>query len=147
MDIHAEESPGQVHGNESEPPGKRAGEKGLRRHRTGAMTPPAGGGEHQTVEGPPNDKVQASAVPEAADKHGNKEIHVYAGDGNARTAKWDVYIVHQPGGEGDVPVPPEFRDVDLRIGPVEIFRDLDSEQPSRTDGYIRIGGKISVNFD
>ena len=46
------------------------------------MTPPAMRGEHEAVQQTPNDEVQAGAMPESADEHGNEKVHIDAGDGD-----------------------------------------------------------------
>lgn len=111
------------------------------------MAPPSVDGEHHAVENTPNNKVQAGAVPESADKHRNQEVHVDTRDGDPRATERDIHVVHQPGGKRDMPVSPEFRDVDLEIWPIEILRYLYAKQPRGTYGNIGIGRKIRIDFD
>ena len=82
MNIHAKECPGEVHAGKSEQPGKRAGRKSRRKDGTRTVTPPAMGGEHQAVQQTPNDEVQAGAMPESADEHGDEKVHIDAGNGD-----------------------------------------------------------------
>ena len=46
------------------------------------MTPQAMCGEHKAVQQTPNDEVQARAMPESADEHGDEKVHIDAGDGD-----------------------------------------------------------------
>ena len=46
-----------------------------------------------------------------------------------------------------MPTTPEFGDVTTEIGHVEVSHQLDTEQFRRTDGDIRVSGKISVNLE
>jgi hypothetical protein len=46
-----------------------------------------------------------------------------------------------------VPVTPEFGDVGIIVWPIEIFWNLDTEEPERADTDIGIRGKIRIDLD
>src|SRR5215468_3583712 len=103
-------------------------------------------GERDAVPKSPQDKVDASTVPDATDQHGGDDVEIDAAGRNARTAERNVDVVHQPGSERNVPVAPELRDVDLQIRPVKIFRDGNAEEARGADGDVGVGGKVRVDF-
>src|ERR1035438_1421865 len=78
---------------------------------------------------PPNDKIEPSAVPKPAQEHGNEDVEVDARRCHPRTPQGDEDVVDEPSVEGHVPVAPELGDVGPEVGPVEVFRDLNSEEP------------------
>jgi len=83
--------------------------------------------QQQPVNAAPDDEGPGRAVPQAAEQHGEEEIHVCAGVAQAVAAERDVQVVAQPGGERDVPAPPELARVAREVGLLEVEGQLVAE--------------------
>src|SRR5436853_7697244 len=66
--------------------------------------------EHSAVHSPPDDEVPRRAMPEPTEEHGEDQVNVSAAESAPVSAQGDVKILAQPGGERDVPAPPEIGD-------------------------------------
>ena len=44
-----------------------------------------------------------------------------------------------------MPAPPEFGDAAGDVGVVEIFREIEAEDPAQTDGHVAVPGEVKVN--
>src|SRR3954469_17313148 len=71
--------------------------------------------EEQAVIGAPQYEIPAGAVPQPGGEEADPEIDVGARLTAAVAAKGYIEIVADPGGERDVPAPPEIRD---RLGDI-----------------------------
>ena len=94
----------------------------------------------------PDHKGPTGAMPEAAEKKNSDQVEIGTGRGSAGAAKWKVEIITKPGGQRDMPAPPKFPDGLGYIGIVEIFRKMKSKHPAKTNGHIRIPGKVIINL-
>src|SRR5579863_6831856 len=97
------------------------------------------------VEQSPDQESPAQPVPEAADGHCADEVDV-GHDTRSGAGKRKVKIVAQPVGKGDVPTPPEIGNVEGPIRGVEVHREADTEQQSRSDGNVAVAGKIVIEL-
>src|SRR5260370_20333786 len=103
-------------------------------------------GKRNPVPQAPEYKVDAGAVPDAADQHGGDHVEVDAAGRDARTTERNIDVVHEPGSERHVPVPPELGDVGLKIRPGEIFRNGNTEEASGANGNVGVRGEVRVDF-
>src|SRR5580704_17205253 len=108
---------------------------------------PRGAFQHQenSVAKSPYHKGPARAVPQAAEQEHRDEVEVVARGRNAVAAERNIDVVAEPGGERDVPAPPEIADGLGSVGKLEIFDKLEAEHFSHADGHVRIAGEIEIN--
>src|SRR3546814_5141197 len=103
--------------------------------------------QHRAVQRTPEDESPCSAVPEAANGHGEKEIDIAPRFAPPVAAERDVEIVAQEARQGHVPTPPEIGDADSLIRRMEIQRQLDAEYPRGADGHVGIAGEIKIELE
>ena len=96
------------------------------------------------VDSAPQDIMDARAMPKPADKEGQHQVKAMPEPACPVAAQRNVYIIPEPGGEGDVPAAPEFPDTAGEIGAFKIFFQPDAEKRGAADGNIRIAGEIAV---
>ena len=58
----------------------------------------------------------------------------------------DVDVVPEPGGQGDMPAPPEVRDGNRQIGAVEVLQKVEAEHTTHADGHVAVPGEVEVNL-
>jgi len=110
--------------------------------------PPAMRRESDAVPGAPDKKRPASAMPEAADHHGDDEIQVREDfPARAEAGQREIQIIAQPIGEGDVPATPEVGNVLGGVGAIEVGRKRDAEQQGGAQGDVRVSGEIVVELE
>ena len=95
----------------------------------------------------PDEEGQGTAVPEAADQKGDKQVETVADPPGAAAAQRDVNIVPKPSGEGDVPTAPKFLYGKGEVRTPKVCRQLHAEQSGTADGNVRIAGKVAVDLD
>jgi hypothetical protein len=64
----------------------------------------------RTMKRSPDDKVQGSPMPKAAQKHGQEEIQILSELSFPITAQRNVQIVFEPGRKRNMPTPPKLGD-------------------------------------
>ena len=105
------------------------------------------GKEQQSVVGSPDDECPVGSMPETAYQK-NDECVAYAFPPSfAAAAQWYVQIVAEPGSKRDVPPAPEFGYIACNVRHVEVFHQIDAEQPRCSDGYVRVTGKVAVDLE
>ena len=102
--------------------------------------------QQQGIIPAPEHKIPACPVPQAGEQPHHGDIENLPGQPLAVAPQGDVHILLKPGGQRDVPAPPEFRDTGADIGIVEILQKLEAEHPPQADGHIRIAGEIEVDL-
>ena len=99
------------------------------------------------VEEPPGYKGQGGAVPQAADGKDDEEICIRSHPPSAAPAQRDIEVVPEPGGEGDVPAPPELPDGAGEVGRAEVFHQPETQHLGAAQGHIRVSGEVAVNLN
>lgn len=86
-------------------------------------------------------------MPKAADQEYHQRV---ASDFPTRTtaaAQRNVNVIAKPSGERDVPTAPKLSDVSREIRKIEVTHQADAEQACRTDGDVRITGKVTIDLE
>ena len=94
----------------------------------------------------PDDERPARAMPEAAQHHGDQQIHVASRTAVSVAPERHIEIVAQEARQCDVPAVPE---VDDAFGPVrrrEVDRQANTEQQASTDGHVGVTGEVEVEL-
>ena len=89
-------------------------------------------GQGDPVPSSPQNESPCGAVPESSEQHGDNQVDVGSYVAFAVSSKRNVEVVFQPAGEGDVPAAPEFGDGRRFIGGVEVFVEMEAEQPEKS---------------
>src|ERR1700722_264025 len=145
--VHAEKRPGEVYRYKGQQPGERGGPQWANAGAGGVQANKnTVNRQKQAVAEAPDDEVHARAVPDAADRHSDDDVSIYASDADPRATQRYVDVIDQPVGQRNVPVPPEFSDVGAAVRPVKILRNLNAEETRRTDGNVGVRGEIHVDF-
>ena len=85
-------------------------------------------------------------MPKAAEQHGDHQVAISHPSAAAVAAEWNVQVIAQPGGERDVPAPPEIGDPPREIGTPEIDREMEAEQLCHADRHIGVTGEIEIDL-
>ena len=102
--------------------------------------------EQDQIKQAPQDKIPRSPVPQSRQQPYNGKVEVLTCPSAAVAAERDVHVLPEPGGQRDVPAPPEIRDAGRHIGVAEVLRELKAEHTPQSDCHIRISGEIKVNM-
>src|SRR5580704_12085657 len=86
-------------------------------------------------------------MPDSAHQHGDEKIEVHSPGRYSRSPEGNEYVIGQPTGQRNVPVPPKACDAGSEIRPVEILGDANPEQPRGSDRDIRVTREIKVYFN
>ena len=95
----------------------------------------------------PGDEGPIGPVPEPGDEEDDEDVADGLGLGDARSAEGDVEVVSEPGGEGDVPTPPELGDVAGEVGELEVGHQLEAEELGGADGDVGVSGEVPVDLE
>src|SRR5687767_5247120 len=76
----------------------------------------------------PDDGCPARAVPQAGEEHGEEQIPAGHGNSAAAASDGEVDVIAKPGGEADVPAPPEVARADGKVGQAEVDDELEPEE-------------------
>ena len=95
----------------------------------------------------PDDEGPVGPVPEPGDEEDDEDVADGLGLGDAGPAKGDVEVVAEPGGEGDVPAPPELGDVAGEVGELEVGHQLEAEELGGADGDVGVPGEVPVDLE
>ena len=104
-------------------------------------------GQGQAVQGAPEDEGQTRPVPQAAQEHGQHQVQIGPTPAFAVAAQGDVEIIPQPGGQRDMPAPPEIPGADRQVGQAEVDRQVVTHHPGRADGHVGVAGEVAVYLD
>src|SRR2546423_14678939 len=85
-------------------------------------------------------------MPKAAQEHCQEEVEVGARAPSAVSAQWDVKVITQPRGEGDVPALPELGEVGGEVWIVEILRQPKAQGGGAANSHIGVAREIAVNL-
>ena len=102
--------------------------------------------QEEAMEQPPHQKGHIGAVPQAG---GRKNQHlVEKGPRFSPTvaSQGNVQVFPKPGGQGNMPPPPEILDAQRGVGIIEIFLEGEAEHPPQPDGHIAVAAEIKVNL-
>ena len=102
--------------------------------------------EIAAVDTAPDQEVPARAVPKAAEQHDEGQVDVRADAPLAIAAEGNIEIIAKPGGERQMPSPPEFRDRLRAVRRIEVLREHESEHQAQTDRHVRISTEIEVDL-
>ena len=106
----------------------------------------AHGSRHQIqpMQQSPSHIRGAGAMPYAAEREHHQGIEILAGQPFPVASQRDVYIVPEPGAEGDMPAPPELLNGGGKEGAAEILRQIDPQHGGNAPANIHTTGKIRV---
>lgn len=102
--------------------------------------------EVEGVERSPDEEGPVGAVPEAAHQKDYEGVADAHHQGAAAASQRDVEVIAEPGGEGDVPPPPELCDVAREVGVGEVAHQVDAEEAGGTDGDVGVAGEVAVDL-
>ncbi len=103
-------------------------------------------GQEETVKGAPEDECPVGPMPQPAQQHDERQVHIGAPRTLPVSTQRNVKIIAQKGAEGDVPAPPEIRDALRAIGGIEVLDKLEPDHPAQSHRHIRVAGEIEVNL-
>jgi hypothetical protein len=95
----------------------------------------------------PCKEVHRCTVPETTKSHRNEQVSIVEDFTLARTAEGNEQIISQPGGQTDVPTPPEVGNVFGQIRKVEVDRYFVSKQHRRTTRDIGVSREVEENLE
>ena len=99
------------------------------------------------MDAAPNDEGPISTVPKSAHEEDDEDVADDLPFANSRTSQRDVEVVPEPSGKGDVPAPPELRNVALEIGGLEVGHELDAKEFGGAYGDVAVAGEVAVNLE
>lgn len=62
-------------------------------------------------------------------------------------SQWDIKVVHEPGGQGDMPSLPELLEAGSKIRTLEIVVQLETKEPGGTYSYLRICREVEIQLE
>ena len=92
------------------------------------------------VQQSPKHKMPGRAVPQSANPKGYEQIQ--GRPPGSAAPQGDIQVVFEPGGQRNMPAPPEIPDGSGEIGVAKVDREIKAQDPGRADGYIRVAGKV-----
>ena len=125
----------------------RSGETGL--PATALRSPNAVDRQRDSVEQAPDKERPDDAVPQAAEYKGHKRgIAVAAERVFALVLRQTLLdVVAQPERKAHVPAAPELADVGGKVGPAEIFGQLQAEQQANAERDVRVPGEVEEELE
>ena len=99
------------------------------------------------MDAAPKQEVPARAVPEAANQHDRRKVDVCADAALAVAAEGNIQVIAEPGGERQVPPPPEFCDGLRAVRRIEVLCEHESEHQAETDRHVRVTAEVEVNLE
>src|ERR1700761_8633243 len=103
--------------------------------------------EEKSVPRAPDDISPRRPVPDAAEQHGQKQIHVAAKLPMPISAKRDVDVIAQEARKCHVPAAPEIDQARGFVRRVEILRIAHVEEQSETDRHVAVAGEIRIELE
>ena len=86
-------------------------------------------------------------MPQSRCQEYQEKIHAGARQPLPVASQRNVKILPEPGGEGDMPAPPELADRGRQIRIIEVLFVGKAEHPAQADGHVGVPGKIIVNLE
>ena len=84
--------------------------------------------QQQAVQRSPGDEGPGRAVPEAAEQHGDHQVHIGHDPSPPVPSQRDIEIILEPAGKGDMPSFPEITHTGGFVGGIEILRQAKAQQ-------------------
>src|ERR1051325_4625967 len=109
------------------------------------VAPSAMNHQQKSLVGTPKYVRQCRAVPQAAQDHHSHQVHISARLSSAVASEWNVEIIAQPGGQRDVPVPPEIRRIGDEIRRAEIDWQFEAHNFGQAARNVRVARKVSID--
>lgn len=94
----------------------------------------------------PKYKIPRSAMPQAAQKHGNDEIGILANFPLPVASQRNIKVIAQPAGKRNMPPPPKFRNGSGLIRGIEIDIEMEAQQQGNADSHITVTGEVAINL-
>ena len=85
-------------------------------------------GQKGSVQTSPQHKRPTGTVPQTAQQHGDQHIQILSNRAVAVAAEWDINVIPEKIGKGDVPGTPETDQRSALIGTVKVNGNIDPEQ-------------------
>ena len=101
--------------------------------------------QHAVVQAPEHERP-AGPVPQAAEEEDGQQVEIDPRLRDPAAAQRDVDVVAEPGGERDVPAPPEVLHGAGDVGIVEVLDELEAQHPPQPDGHVRVAREIEVDL-
>ena len=67
--------------------------------------------------------------------------------GHPAAPQGEVHVIPEPGGQGDVPPPPELGDRPGDVGVVEVLQEVEAEHLAQADGHVGVAGEVIVDLE
>ena len=105
--------------------------------------------QHQQGEEvqPPEQEGPVGPVPDAGGGPDHEQVEHLPALAPAVAPQGDIEIFPEPGGQGDVPPPPELGDAFGDIGVVEVGQELKTQHPPQAHGHVGVAGEIEINLE
>ena len=97
--------------------------------------------------GSPDNESPVGPVPQSTHQEDDERVPYDLCLRATAAAERNVYIIAEPGRQGNVPTSPEFSDISAEIWHIEVPHQLDTKQLGCADGNIRIAGEVSVDLE
>ena len=94
----------------------------------------------------PKYKIPRSAMPQAAQEHGNDEIGILANFPLPVASQRNIKVIAQPAGKRNMPPPPKFRNGSGLIRRIEIDIEMEAQQQGNADSHITVTGEVAINL-
>ena len=94
----------------------------------------------------PKYKIPRSAMPQAAQEHGNDEIGILADFPLPVASQRNIKVIAQPAGKRNMPPPPKFRNGSGLIRGIEIDIEMEAQQQGNADSHITVTGEVAINL-
>ena len=102
-------------------------------------------GEQSVAETPEN-KGPVRTVPESRAEEDNEPVQRGAGTTLPVSSERIIQVLPEPGGQGDMPLPPEVTDGRRGIGKEKVLLDRKAEHAAHANGHVAVAGEIKVDL-
>ena len=138
-----EEDPGEQHDREGDADTHRDRQAAVERR----LSEQTLDDQQRAVQRPPDHEGPRRAVPESAQQHDDRQVHVGADAPLAVAAERHVQIVAQPRRQRNVPAAPELGDRLRAVGRVEVLREHEAEHQAEADRHVGVAAEIEVDLE
>ena len=94
----------------------------------------------------PQHEIPRGPVPQPRAEEHDALVHLGAQLALAVASQGNVQVIPEPGGQADVPPPPELLDGGADVGVVEVFQKLEAEHAPQADGHVAVAGEVEVDL-